>query len=154
GGVTAVVPGSPPPRAAGGRRWRQLAGVVVLLALACLPLALLVLSGDPAGPEQPPVRPPARDTRQAAVVPVKPEKPAVEVKKQPPTPEEERAAAEARARREAEQAVRQARELLEQKHDYAAAARVLGAVPESLRDADLYREACARRDQVARLEKD
>src|SRR5262249_31760550 len=48
----------------------------------------------------------------------------------------------------------QARGLLEEEHDYAAAAEALQTVPEHARDRALYRAACDKRDRVAVLEEE
>jgi hypothetical protein len=53
---------------------------------------------------------------------------------------------------ERQQAHAQARQLAEQQHDYASAAKVLEGVPEHLRDAGLYASLCELRDQVAALD--
>ena len=45
-----------------------------------------------------------------------------------------------------------ARRLVRRQHDYAGAARLLDAVPQRLRDAELYAKVCWRRDRVAELE--
>jgi formylglycine-generating enzyme required for sulfatase activity len=58
------------------------------------------------------------------------------------------------ALRAVEDAHADARDLAEQKHDYAAAVKALEKVPARLRDASLHATLCEKRDQVARLAKE
>jgi serine/threonine protein kinase len=137
-----------------GRLHLWLAGLMGVLVLACLPLLLVLLlllarRADDAGP------PPTADGNKTEAAskkepfPVGPGQPA---KKSEAAPADDKAAALALARKQAQAIEQQARELAEQKHDYAAAARLLATVSDDLRNAAFYREVCAKRDEVIQLD--
>ncbi len=115
------------------RRWLRAGMAVGLLAAAVLPLLLLAFGAnrDP--------QPSPKDEPKKVVG---------------PGPGSSPKDGEESARKQAAQTQAQARSLVEQQHDYRAAALLLETVPAALRDAALYQKALLLRDRVVQFDQD